>query len=239
MKVSCAPQYSKWNISFRNYTPRCARIKTGVLSFLRITTCWLRYKDTRVRVVRTKSPAAFFAKMAPQTVRRHAGDGNEQVHLHPPDEESRLQSPLHRVLPRQPPQPGTLLEFKILKSAICRPDIYIRILLFPMWNFSMMMRIPSTIPILIQICSLIKVGTLCLVWQSGTHSLWRHEQQIVRSCNWLRELTDIPGILEIIIIYIYLLLKENVVIKKKVNENIRNATKTMWMMDCAKMNDCI
>jgi len=37
-------------------------------------------------------------------------------------------------------------------------------------------------------------------------------------------LTD--GILEIIIIYIYVLLKNNVVIKKNVNENARKAAKT-------------
>jgi len=40
-------------------------------------------------------------------------------------------------------------------------------------------------------------------------------------------LTERNGIVEIIIIYIYGLLKNNVVIKKKVNENARKAAKTM------------
>jgi len=31
----------------------------------------------------------------------------------------------------------------------------------------------------------------------------------------------------------------DVVIKKIVNKNARKAAKTMWMMDCAKLNDCI
>jgi len=35
------------------------------------------------------------------------------------------------------------------------------------------------------------------------------------------------GILEIIIIYFYVLLKNNVVIKKKVNENAKNAASTI------------
>jgi len=45
--------------------------------------------------------------------------------------------------------------------------------------------------------------------------------------------------LQIIILYIYGLLKNNVVIKKKVNENARKAGKTIWMMDNATRNDCI
>jgi len=35
------------------------------------------------------------------------------------------------------------------------------------------------------------------------------------------------GVLEIIIIYLYVLLKNNVVIKKKVNENARKAARTI------------
>jgi len=46
-------------------------------------------------------------------------------------------------------------------------------------------------------------------------------------------------ILEIIIIYLNVLLKNNVVIKKKVNEQARNTAKTMGMMDYAISNDCI
>jgi len=47
------------------------------------------------------------------------------------------------------------------------------------------------------------------------------------------------GILEIIIIYIYVLLKNNIVIKKNVNVNARKTAKTTWMINCAKFNDCI
>jgi len=54
--------------------------------------------------------------------------------------------------PAHPPQPATLRELNLPKSCICRPDICLCIQLFPVRNFSMMMRIPSTIPILIQIC---------------------------------------------------------------------------------------
>jgi len=39
--------------------------------------------------------------------------------------------------------------------------------------------------------------------------------------------------------YLYVLLKNNTVIKKKVNENGRKAAKTMLMMDYAKSNDCV
>jgi len=45
--------------------------------------------------------------------------------------------------------------------------------------------------------------------------------------------------LEIIIIYLYVLLKNNVVIKKKVNEIARKAARSMWMKCYAKLNDCI
>ena len=40
-------------------------------------------------------------------------------------------------------------------------------------------------------------------------------------------MTERHGILEIIMIYSYVLLKQNVVIKAKVNENTRKAAKTM------------
>jgi hypothetical protein len=52
-------------------------------------------------------------------------------------------------------------------------------------------------------------------------------------------LTESHEIVEIINIDIYVLLKNNVVIKKKVNENGRKAAKTMVMIDCAKVDDCI
>jgi len=40
-------------------------------------------------------------------------------------------------------------------------------------------------------------------------------------------------------IYLYVSLKNNVVIKKKVNENARKAAKSTWMMDYVKSNDWI
>jgi len=42
------------------------------------------------------------------------------------------------------------------------------------------------------------------------------------------------GILGIIIIYLYVLVNNNVMIKMKVNENARKAAETMSMMDYAK-----
>jgi len=51
-----------------------------------------------------------------------------------------------------PPRPVTLLELIMLISSICRLDIRMCIQLFPGRNISKMMRIPSTIPSLIQIC---------------------------------------------------------------------------------------
>jgi hypothetical protein len=87
--------------------------------------------------------------MAPQRMRSHAGDAVEQVHFHPTDAERRLQCRLHFCPAPDPPQPITLPECKVLNSSICRLDIHISIQHFPVWNLSMMMRIPSTIPILI------------------------------------------------------------------------------------------
>jgi len=162
-KAFRVPQSRKWNTSFRTNTPRSEKRRSGELSSLGTKRWRLWYKDTRQCFVKTKRPAAFLAKMAPQSIRRHAGDAKEQVHLHPTDAESRLQSRLHHCPARHPPQPVTLPEFNLLKSSICRPDIHIRIQLFPVRNLSMM-RIPSTIPILIQICWLMKVSTLSVVW---------------------------------------------------------------------------
>jgi hypothetical protein len=102
--------------------------------------------------------------MAPQSLRRHGWDPKEQVHLSPREAEFGLQSRPQLHPAHHPPQLVTLLEFNCLKSSICRPDIRIRIEPFPVGIFSHMMRIPSTIPILIQICWLITVSTLSVVW---------------------------------------------------------------------------
>jgi len=156
------PQSRKRNISFRNHAPRSEKRRSGVLSFLGTKRWSLQYKDTRQCFVQTERPAAVHAKMAPQRIRRHAGDAKDQVYLHPTDAKSALQSLLRHCLARHPPQPVTLVRFYLLKSSICPPDIRIRIQLFRVRNFSMM-RKPSTIPILIQICWLMKVSTLSVV----------------------------------------------------------------------------
>jgi len=181
-KAFHAPQSRKRNILLRNHAPRSKKRRSGVLSFLGTKRWRLRYKDTRQCFIKTKRPAAFIAKMATQTIRRHAGDMKEQVHLHLTDAESGLQSWLHHCPERHPPQPVTLPEFNLLKSLICLPDIRIRMHLIPVWNFSMM-RIPSTIPILIQICWLMKVSTLSVVWWCSEQSFRRKQQRIERSFN--------------------------------------------------------
>jgi len=166
-KAFRAPQLRKRNILLRNHAPRSEKRRSGVLSFLGITRWRLRYKDTWQCFVKTKHLAAFLAKMAPQRIRRRAWDPKEQVHLHAPDAECGLQSRLPICParhPPHPPQPVTLPELNLLKSSICRPDIHIRIQLFHVHNCSTMMRIPSTIPMLIQICWLMKVSTLSVAW---------------------------------------------------------------------------
>ena len=163
-KAFRAPRLRKQNISYRNHTPRFEKKRSGVLSFVGTKRWRLRYKDTRQCFVKTNSLATFLAKMAPQRIRRHSGHTKEQVHLHPPDAESGHQSQLHLRQARHLPQPVTLPELNRQKSSICQPDIHIYIQLFPVKHFSMIMRIPSTIRISIQICWLMMVGTLSVVW---------------------------------------------------------------------------
>jgi len=166
-KAFRAPQQRKRNILLRNHAPRSEKRTSRVLSFRGITRWRLRYKDNRQCFVKTKRPGAFNAKMAPQRICRHAGDAKKLVHLHPPDAECGLQSRLNiRPARHTPhlPQQVTLPELNLLKSSIFRPDICIRIQLFPVQNLSKMMRIPSTILILIQISWLMKVSTLSVAW---------------------------------------------------------------------------
>jgi len=163
-KAFRALQFSRRKFLWRNHALRSETRRSGVLSFLGTKMWRLRYNDTRQCFVITKRPAAFPAKMAAQTIRRHARHAMEQVHLHPSDVESGFQSRLHFCRAHYPPKPVTLPELNQLKSSICLSDIRIRIQLFPVVNISKMMRIPSTIPILIQICWLMKVSTLSVVW---------------------------------------------------------------------------
>jgi len=143
-KAFRAPQWRKRNPSLRNHAPRSKKRRSGVSSFLGTKRWRLRYKDTWQCFVKTKHLAAFLAKMALQRIRRHAGEAKEQVHLHPTNAESGLQTGPHHCPARHPPQPVILTEFHLVKTSICLPDIRIRIQLFPVRNFSMM-RIPSTI----------------------------------------------------------------------------------------------
>jgi len=176
--------------------------------------------------------------MAPERICRQAGDAKKQVNLPPPDAACGLKDRLHICPACHPPQPETTPDINPLTSSICQPDICMRIQLFPVGNILHMMTIPSTILILIQICWLMMVSTLSVVWWGVKYSFWRQKQRIEQWYYWWRALTERHGILEIIIIYNYVLLKNNIVIKKKVYENTRKAAKTKWMMDCAKMNDC-
>jgi len=114
-KAFRAPQSRKGNTSLRNHAPRSEKRRSGVLSFLGTKRWRLRYKDTRQCFVKTKRPAAFHATMAPQRIRRHAGDAKEQVHLHPTDAGSGLQSRLRHCPACHPPQRLTLRTFNLLK----------------------------------------------------------------------------------------------------------------------------
>jgi len=162
-KAFHAPQLRIRNTSLRNDPPRSEKRRSGVLSLLGTKSWRLRYKDTQQCFIKTKRPAAFLAKMVPQRIRRHAGDAKEQVHLHQTDAESGLHSRLHHCPAHHLPLQVTLPEIILRKSSICLPDIRIRMQLIPVRNFSMM-RKPSTLPILIQICWLMKVSTLSVVW---------------------------------------------------------------------------
>jgi hypothetical protein len=126
--------------------------RSRVLSFLGIKRCRLRYQDTRQCYVITNCPAACLAKLAPQKIHRHAGDAKERMHLPPPNAECGLQRRLQLHPARHPPQPVTLPELNRLKSSSCQLDLRIGIQLFSVWNFSKMIRIPSTIPIFFEIC---------------------------------------------------------------------------------------
>jgi len=163
-KGFCALQSRIRNTWLRNHGPRSEKRRSVVSSFLLTKRWMLRYKDTRQCFVKAKRPAALLATMAPQSIRIPAGEEQEQVHLHPTDAASGLQSWLPHCPARQPPQPLTFPEFDLLKSSICTQDIRIQIQPFAVRNF-LMIRKPSTLPILIQISWLMNVSTLSVVWQ--------------------------------------------------------------------------
>jgi hypothetical protein len=105
---------------------------------------------------RNCSPGCRSCHNATTTFRRHAGDSKEQLQLCPE---------LH------PAQQVTLLEHTIPISSILRLDIRIHIHFFPVANLQSSKhppRIASMIPIVIQICCLLKEqslgSTLSRVW---------------------------------------------------------------------------
>ena len=84
----------------------------------------------------------------PQTRWRRKGTGA------PPPARRRVRTPEPTPLPPgTPPAPtGNTSGAEHPQSSICQPDINIRIQHYPARKFSVMMRIPSMIPILIHIC---------------------------------------------------------------------------------------
>jgi len=151
--------------------PRSEKRTSGLSSSLGITMWRLWKKNTRLCFLKTTRPDAFIAEMAPQRIRRHDGDPKDQSHLHPTNTDSRLLSWRHLCLQCHPRQLETIRELNIPKSSICRPDMCIHIHIFPVMKFSLLMHLPriaSKIPILIQICWLMKehplVSTLSAVW---------------------------------------------------------------------------
>jgi len=152
--------------------------------------------------------------MAPQRIRRHAGDAQEQVHLYRNNADSRLQSWRHNwpechLCPEcHGHHPVTLPELNVPKSSICWPDICMHIPVHPPLNFLHLMHMPriaSMIQILIQICWLMMehplVCTLSAVWECSKHPFWRLEQPIERTCKWWWALIQRNGNFECISIY--------------------------------------
>ena len=156
--------WRKQNISLRNHAPSSKKRWSGVLSFMRIKGWRLGYKDTRQCFIITKRPPTFLVSMALQRMRRHAGDVQQQVHLPTADADCGLQSRLHLHPTRHPPQQVTLPELDGPQLAICRLDTRIPIQVLLVRTFLKMIRILSTISILIQICWLMMVSTLSVVW---------------------------------------------------------------------------
>jgi len=133
-----------------------------------------------VKAARQRQPAmlhqtnqtdAFHANMALQSIQRHTGGTKEWVHLCPAITDSLHQNRHHLRLECHLCHPAIMRELKCPESTICHPDMCIYILLFPSFTVSIimhMLRITSTIQIIIHICWLMKdhplVSTLPAVW---------------------------------------------------------------------------
>jgi hypothetical protein len=172
--------------------------------------------------------------MAQQKICRHDGYPNEQAHLNPTDADTRLQR-RHQFSPQcHLAQLVSIPKLNFPKLSICHSDMRIHLFNLPVLNLGLSVyrpRIASTIQMLMQICWLIKehtpVSRLSAVWQCRWQQLWTPQQPDEWTCKWLWSLIEKHEILEIIITYLYVLLMNNVVIKKKVNENARKAARTM------------
>jgi len=153
-------QSRKWSIWWRNLAPRSEKRRRGELRFQGINRWRRRWTDTWLCFVTTSRPDAFLPRVAPQRIHRQAGDPNEQVHLHPPDRDSRR----HLCPAHHPPRPVTNLQLYIPKSSFCWPDMRIRIQLFPWLNFWILMQLP-------RIASTIQIFSRYADWRRNIHWL--------------------------------------------------------------------
>jgi hypothetical protein len=112
-------------------------------------------EDTGLCFIKTTWPDAFLGTKAPKKIHRHARDTNKQVHLHAIDADSRLRSRHHICPDHHPPQLLIFLYLNFPESLFYWPDKHSFIYLFPMGNLLLLvllLRIASTLEILIQIC---------------------------------------------------------------------------------------
>ena len=130
-------------------------------------------------------------------------------------------------------------ELNVPNSKVCHPDMCIYILLFPTFNFSILMHMPiiaTEINILLQICWMVKEpplgSALSAAWLCSWHPCCRWEQPIEQTWQWWWALIESNRIVE----YYYCLqladtlkyilknificiIKNYVVIKEKVHED--------------------
>jgi len=150
--------------------------------------------------------ASFLAKMAHQTICRHAGGAKELAHLQLTKADSWHQYWCRLYLEHQLHRLATIRELKVPKSKVCHLDICIYILLFPALNFSIMIHIPriaSTIKIVFQICWLMKehppVNMLLAEWKCSWHPFCRREQPTEWTYKWRRALINRNTVLSVIL----------------------------------------
>ena len=129
---------------------RCTEVraeKKPNVEFPRHRNVRLQWNDTWQWFAKIRLTAAFCAKMAQQTIRRHNGGIEKQLHL--------LQTRRHICPDRHLCRPVTMMQLKVPKSNVCHLEMCIYMLLFPMLIFSFLMHMPRiarTIKIVFQIC---------------------------------------------------------------------------------------